>query len=245
MEDALVLAPIAFAAAALSGVVNVAGGVTMVAVLATCLPAAAVVPIHSVVQLSSQGSRTLLMFRHVSWRLFGGFTICLVAGTAAAGLVWTGGAMVWLQALIGLFILGFLVRRRMTPRARRLPLWTFCPVGLVAGFIGVFIGATGPFVAPFFMRDDMEKEVLVATETACQGFAKVLKVPLFVALGFPFAEHARLIAVLVVASVLGTVFGRWLLSRVPDRLFLRIFEVLMGGLGTLLVVVGLSGLNTA
>ena len=41
---------------------------------------------------------------------------------------------------------------------RNVPMFIYPIIGLIAGFVTIFIGATGPLIAPFFLRDDLDKE---------------------------------------------------------------------------------------
>ena len=73
---------VAFLTALISGFLGMGGGMVLLGVMATLMPANAVVPIHGVVQLSSNGTRTLLFLKDVRWR------ICFTyIGPAVIGLV--------------------------------------------------------------------------------------------------------------------------------------------------------------
>jgi len=220
----LVLVAAALCTSAISAVIGMGGGIALLGVMAAVLPPAAVVPLHGVVQLCSNTTRTVVFLRHVHWGIVAIYAPPMVVGVALAAAVWQGGQMSWFRPLIGAFILVFLVWRRVTPRLRGLPLWTFAPVGLAVGFLTVFVGATGPFVAPFFLRDDLAKEQVVATKAVCQSWGHLLKVPAFLALGFSFERHLGLLVVLVGGVVLGTLAGRRLLSRLSEQAFVRLFE---------------------
>jgi uncharacterized membrane protein YfcA len=198
-----------------------------------------VVPIHGVVQLCSNGTRTALFARHVHWRIVGIFVLPAAAGLFAATQIWSGDKLSGFKPFIGVFILLFLVYRHFKPSLRNVPLWTYAPLGLVVGFLTIFVGATGPFIAPFFLRDDFAKEQVIATKSACQLLLHFGKIPAFLALGFNYGAHLDLMALLVVAVILGTALGKKLLGRMSEAFFLKLFQAVLAGIALLLISQGL------
>ncbi len=220
----LVVVGAALASSTLSGVIGMGGGMTLVGVLAALLPPAIVVPVHGVAQLASNFTRTLALLRHVSWRLFALYTPFLVVGTALAAWLWSRSSLDWFKPAIGVFLLAFLVYRRRKPALRNPPRWVYAPLGIVTGFLGVFVGATGPFIAPFFQRDDLGKESIIATKAAVQSVGHLLKLPAFLVLGFDYLAWTPLLLALVAAVIAGTLLGRFLLDKLSRTVFNALFE---------------------
>lgn len=104
------------------------------------------------------------------------------------------------------------------------------------GFLTIFVGATGPFLAPFMLRDDFEKESVIATKAACQMWLHLLKIPAFLSLGFDYRPHAPLLAVLVLAVIIGTYVGKTLLSRISPERFNILFQGLLVVIALYLIV---------
>ncbi|HCP46390.1 MAG TPA: hypothetical protein DIU15_10125, partial [Deltaproteobacteria bacterium] len=142
----------------------------------------------------------------------------------------------WFKPFIGLFLLLFLASRRFARSLRLPPLWLYAPLGAVTGFLTLFVGATGPFIAPFFLRDDFAKEEVIGTKAMCQAFAHVLKIPAFLALGFQYLDHIHLLVVLVAMVILGTLTGKRMLGHLDQRTFERLFVVLLAVLSVHLIV---------
>ncbi len=230
-----ILIPAAFITSTVSGFLGMAGGISLLAVMTAVLPAAHVVPIHGAVQLASNFTRTLVYIRHVYWKIFFVYAVPVTFGVAAAASVWAGDKLAWFKPGIGVFILIFLIWRRFKPKLRNVPLWWYAPVGLAAGFLTIFVGAVGPFIAPFFLRDDFKKEQVIATKAVCQAWGHFLKIPAFIALGFPFEEHGRLMGALFVCVLLGTITGRWLLNRISKERFVLVYEFVLGTIALYLI----------
>jgi uncharacterized membrane protein YfcA len=218
---------VAYATATLSGVLGMGGGIVLVGVLAAALPATAVVPVHGVVQLASNSARTVVFLRHVRWSIFFAFAPFLLLGVGGAILLYRGSDLPGFKPLIGVFILCFLVWRQIKPTLRTPPLWVYAPLGVVAGFLTMFVGATGPFIAPFFLRDDLEKEQVIATKAVCQSVGHALKIPAFLSLGFDYVGEATLLGWMIAAVVLGTLTGKKLLTRLDPKWFERLFLALL------------------
>lgn len=230
-----ILIPAALITSTVSGFLGMAGGISLLAVMTAVLPAAQVVPIHGAVQLASNFTRTLVYIRHVYWKIFFVYAVPVACGVAAAASLWSGDKLAWFKPGIGAFILLFLVWRRCKPTLRNVPLWVYAPVGLAAGFLTIFVGAVGPFIAPFFLRDDFKKEQVIATKAVCQAWGHLLKIPAFLALGFPFHEHGRLMGALFVCVLLGTIAGRWLLNRISKERFVLVYEFVLGAIALYLI----------
>jgi len=241
--NALTLAILGAAAlitATISGFLGMGGGMVLLAIMTLLIPSQMVVPIHGVVQMASNGTRTLIFLRHVRWRVFAIYVVPATIGLIAATQVWSGDKLSWFKPAIGLFILAFLIYRRYSPKLRNPPLWIYAPLGLFVGFLTIFVGATGPFLAPFFLREDFEKENVIATKAVCQMWLHMAKIPAFLTLGFDYAAHWPLLAGLVVAVIVGTALGKRLLGKMSERFFLVLFQGVLAIIAVVLIVNGVQ-----
>ena len=66
---------------------GIGGGVVLLAFLALVLPPVALIPVHGVVQLGSNGGRVAIMSKHVVWRPILPFVVGALIGAAIGGLV--------------------------------------------------------------------------------------------------------------------------------------------------------------
>ncbi len=235
MQTMVALVAAALVTATISGILGMAGGVTLLAVMTALLPARVVVPLHGVVQLASNLTRTYAFRKHVRWQIFIVFAVPAVIGIAIATPLWAGLKLTWFRAWIGVFILAFLLWRRFLPRLRNLPLWSYAALGLVAGVLAIFVGATGPLLAPFFLRDDFDNESVIATKAVCQTWLHLLKIPAFLSLQFDYMPHAPLLIALTLAVIVGTYMGKYLLGRIPKERFVVLFQVVLAVLAVYLI----------
>jgi len=226
---------VVLATSLLSGVIGMGGGVALVGVMAAMLEAPLVVPVHGVLQLVGNSARWLLLWRRVRFSLLLLYAPGLVAGVALAMRFYRGAELPWFRPLVGVFVLAFLAWDRFKPRRLVLPLWVFLPAGFIGGVLSMLVGASGPYLAAFFLRDDMDREEIVATKAALQSFGHLLKIPAFLSLGFDYTARLDLILPLTAAALLGTYLGTRLLKRLDESAFRLAFRLLLGLLGLRLV----------
>jgi len=236
MSTVIVLGVAALLTATLSAILGMGGGITLLGVMTVLLAPREVVPLHGVVQMCSNLTRTIAFVKHVRWRLFAIYLPGSIVGILIARELWSNERLTWFKPAIGLFILAFLIWRRYNKKLRNLPMYAYAPVGLGVGFLTIFVGATGPFLAPFMLRDDFEKEEIIATKAACQMWLHLLKIPTFLSLGFDYSPYLELLSVLVVAVVIGTYCGKWLLNRMSAKWFHILFQGLLTVIAVYLIV---------
>ena len=232
----VILVVACFVTATISGILGMAGGVTLLGVMTALLPAPVVVPLHGIVQLASNWTRTWAFRKHVRWPIFFAFMLPAVLGVAIAANIWADLELTWFKAWIGAFILAFLVWRKYKPKLRHPPLWSYAVLGFAAGLLAIFVGATGPVLAPYFLRDDFDNEEVIATKAVCQTWLHLLKIPAFLALSFDYSPYLAVLAALVAAVIGGTYFGKHLLSRISKERFVFWFQLVLAALAVYLIV---------
>ena len=96
---------------------------------------------------------------------------------------------------------------------------TFFGVGAAGTFATMFVGATGPLIAPFVAAACEERQQVVATHAMLMTIQHGLKVLAFGVLGFAFGPYVPLLAGLLAFGFAGTWAGRLVLNRLPERVF--------------------------
>lgn len=223
----------------LTAAMGIGGGVLLLAVMATIVPPAALIPVHGLVQLGSNGNRALLTRKHIDWSL-----LRLFLGGALIGAVIAYFVVVQLPVeLIQLSVAGFILFLVWGPGFGKQEMR---PAGLVLAGAGttlitMFVGATGPLVAAFVHRLGHEKYRTVATFAACMTVQHLLKMLVFGLIGFAFTDWLPLIIVMIAGGFAGTWIGLHILKRVPAERFQVIFRLLVTALALRLVWQVFSG----
>ena len=238
---AAVLIPAAFVTAVVSGTIGMGGGIVLLAVMAQYFPPAVLIPLHGFIQLASNSSRVLYGFRHIDRRIMARYAAGAAAGAALGSRVVVSLPDAWYKLALGLFLVAVTVLP--APRKARDFRFKWPVVGAGATFLSLIAGATGPLIAPFFLHEAMDRRQLVATKASCQIFTHLLKVSVFVALGFALGPYLPLLAAMVVAVFAGNYLGNTvILHRVPERGFRLAFRTILLVLSARMVWLGARAL---
>ncbi len=209
-----------------SAITGVAGGVLLLSGLVLCVPAAAVVPIHGLVQFTAGASRMLAFRSHIRWPVVYPFLITMVPGACigAYGLSFLFSLNPsWLLITIAV-VIAFTIRprtHRLTPDPQiHQGRGSLLLLGFTCGLLGMFVGSTGPIVSGWLLSHGILKEAHIGSKSVMQGGAHLIKVPLFAwGLNFDFMPYSASIFAMIVMVFLGTWFGKWCLSRVSKHAF--------------------------
>lgn len=230
---ATTLIAFSFASSLITVAFGIGGGAVMLAVLATLLPAAAIIPVHGLVQLGSNTGRAALMIRHMRLDLLGGFAAGALLGTLLGSSVIVQLHPGWIQVCVGLFILWSIVARPPAFLRRSGPI-----TGVVSSFLTMFFGGTGPFVATYVKAQELERHQHVGTHAMLMTVQHLLKTLAFGFLGFAFSTWAGLIGLLIFFGLLGTLAGRLVLARIDEKRFRFILNAILAVLALRLVYAG-------
>jgi len=213
MTGEWLLVIVAFFTSTLTAVVGLGGGLLLLAVMAILLPPIAVIPVHGMVQLCSNLTRAWFGRTDLILGLLIPFTIGVVIGGICGLPVLQSFPATVLPIPLGLFIL-LLTWLPQGPTALKLP-GKFFTLGLVNGFITLFVGATGPLNMPVLLRHGLSSSQAVATMAALMTIVHLVKIAIFGLIGFAFASYLPLIAGMVVAVTAGSWFGTRIRQRMP------------------------------
>jgi uncharacterized membrane protein YfcA len=239
----LMLGGVAVLTSIVSGIMGMAGGMLLLAVMLLRLEPAVAIPVHGIVQMVSNGSRAFFLRRHVRWQAVwrfawpllpgGALGIWLLAYVPASGSrIAIGGfvlASTWLKAF---FAIG-----KGDGATRALPLG-----GALVGFFSTLVGATGPLLGPFVLALELGSQGTIATLAACQIFQHASKVALFGLRGFDLGGYLLPSALLCIAAIAGSAIGTRLLDHIPEKHFKFIIKLVLTALALHQLYVGITSL---
>ncbi len=240
-----ILAVAAFATSMLSAIVGMAGGIVLLSVMLLFLEPLVAIPLHGVVQLASNSSRTWVQRKHVRWPIIGAYCLLLVPMSFVGLRIAETLSPPVARLLIGVFVLiatwvpSLLLMgshpERSDPRRR------FVILGGVVGMINMTVGATGPLIAPFFLNLGLKRQGIIGTKAASQALGHLVKIAVFAIAGFAFSEYALVLLLLSAMVVAGTWAGSQVLESVNELWFKRLFKTVLTLVALRLVI--LEGLN--
>jgi len=233
---ALLLIAASMATSFVTAAFGIGGGVMLVALMAVLLPPAALIPVHGVVQLGSNGGRALIMLRHVHRSTIPPFVAGGALGAALGGALFVQ----FPPAVVQLALAGFITWSALgrLPAIGRRHVFA---AGAVSSFLTMFFGATGSFVAATVKGMKLPPLEHVATHSTLMTLQHLLKSVVFGFLGFAFAPWLAFVAAMIASGFLGTVLGRHVLVRMGHRYFQPILSAILLLLAARLAWSGIQG----
>lgn len=213
---------------------GIGGGVMLIAIMPGLLPAAAIIPIHGVVQISSNISRVLLGIRHIEWRLVWHYVVGAGVGIFL-GAQWISDIQ-WdmMPLFLGIFILITTWMPKPSGKAR-FPA-KFVVLGAFQTALSLFVGVSGPLNMPFLLRENLGRDRTVITHGTQMTVMHTLKVILFGVLGFAFGPYLLLMGGMIVAASLGSYAGTKVRGHVPEDMFKKAVKILISVLAVRMII---------
>lgn len=225
---------LAFASSVWTAIIGLGGGIMIISFLPGILPNSAIIPVHGVVQLFSNLGRLGFGLKDAVWRLIGPFFIGGIFGAALASQLVVKFPTDILPLVLGIFILLMIwfpgaIRRIKLPGG-------FYSLGFVESFLTLFLGVAGPLTAPFLLKEELSKDQIVVTSAAISLIAHGLKLIAFTLIGFAFGEYLWLLLGMITAVTAGAYVGTKLRNRVPEKLFIQIFKIVVSLLAVRMII---------
>ena len=220
-SDSLLIV-IACATSAITAVTGIGGGMILIAIMPGFVPAAAIVPVHALVQLFSNASRSIFGWRFLRWE----FVLAFIAGSVIGGGIAASIAREINLEYTPLFIAAYILLTVWGPplKFKRPPPGEFIVIGAIQTGLSMLVGATGPMSQAALIARDLKRDALVVSSALMTTVTHMVKVILFALLGFSFASYWQLILGMSVAVIVGALLGTRLRYRIPEALFRRILK---------------------
>jgi uncharacterized membrane protein YfcA len=226
----------AFVLAVLSAVAGFGGGVLLLPVFTALFGLRAAVPMLTLTQLSSNASRVWLNRRDLHWPLIGWFAVGAVPFAVAGGLLLANAPLGPLKRLLGVFLIGVVVWRRLNPHPRKPTDRSFVGVGAASGLGSALFGSVGPLTAPFFLAYGLTRAVYIGTEAASALTMHLSKIAAYGAGDLLTGRVLLYGAALTPATLAGAWVGKKIVGRISDRVFVILVEIGLVAAGALFLI---------
>lgn len=205
--------------ALLSGVFGMAGGMLLMGVYTALLPVPTAMVMHGGTQLVSNLTRAALLLRHVYWRGFAYYVLgaCVSFVLMASVHYLPAPAVVFVALGLTPFVAALLPRGVLDFER---PLAASVCGALVAA-VQLLAGAAGPLLDVAFVDTRLTRHQVVATKAVTQVFSHLLKIAYFVPALQRETLSPLLLGCVLIATLLGTRLGTWLLERMSEETFRR------------------------
>ena len=232
MHDALIVLA-AIVAGAVASISGFGIGSILTPLSAAFVGTKLAVAVVSIPHFLGTALRFAMIRKHVDKKVLLTFGITSAAGGLAGALL-----HVWLRSAILAYVLGALLifagLMGITGLAQRMRFGraTGLVAGALSGVFGGLVGNQGGIRSAALLGYDVSKEAFVATATAIALLVDVFRMPVYIA-----TEHRELASawpsmlLACVGVVLGTLTGKPLLQRIPDKAYRTIVSAIILGLG--------------
>jgi uncharacterized membrane protein YfcA len=223
--ELLLASAAAFGLAVLSAVAGFGGGVLLLPVFTALFGLRAAVPMLTLTQLSGNGSRVWLNRAELRRPMIGWFALGAVPCAVAGGLLLARAPLAPLKVVLGVFLIGVVVWRRL-PRARHRPPSerSFAAVGAASGLGSALLGSVGPLTAPFFLAAGLTRAAYIGTEAASALTLHLTKIVTYGAGDLLTSRVVLYGLMLTPATLAGTWAGKKVVGRISDRVFVVLVE---------------------
>ncbi|MFC0505060.1 sulfite exporter TauE/SafE family protein [Micromonospora costi] len=225
-----------FLLAWLSAVAGFGGGVLLLPVFTALFGLRAAVPVLTLAQLSSNGSRVWLNRHDLNRPIMGRFALGAIPLALAGGLLLAAAPLVPLKRLLGVFLLIVVAWRRLNPHPRTPSAGAFVAVGAASGLGSALLGSMGPLTAPFFLAYGLVRNAYIGTEAACALIMHLTKLAAYGAGSLLSPRILLLGLALAPATLAGAWAGRRTVNRISERLFVHIVEAGLVAAGLLFLL---------
>ncbi len=228
----------------LSGVLGMAGGILLMALLVSLKSIAAAMIIHGVVQATANGSRAFILRRHIVLAVLPPY----MAGAAVAFLAFTAVALVpnvaWVLIVIGALPWIALIMPKLDGLDITRPA-TAVVCGSAVTAAQLFAGASGPLLDFFYLHAPLNRHQVVASKAVTQTLGHLLKLVYYGGVIGVSGDgvNVTFLALAVLAAIVGTRLGTRLLDRLGDGSFRRYSRWVILAIGAYCIARGVGALT--
>jgi hypothetical protein len=238
MNHTLLLTFAGIVAGAIAAISGFGIGSILTPLLAAWMGTKLAVALVSIPHFIGTALRFAVIRQHVNRRVLWSFGIT----SAAGGLI---GALlhVWLRSVVLGYVLGGLLVfagiTGLTGLASRMKFGRTAAwiAGALSGMFGGLVGNQGGIRSAALLGFDLKRDEFVATATAIALLVDVFRMPVYAATQFgQMAAQWPMILVATVGVVVGTLSGKWMLSRIPQNVFRMMVASIVLALGVWMLV---------
>lgn len=245
MQSMALLFSLVTAGALISGLTGMGGGTLILAGLLMVYPPELAIPLHSFTQLTANVLRAGIHIKSINWKVVAYYASLMLPFAWVAARIFDFINPSWLKILVGIFILFSVMPFRFKPTGEPSK-GTFIILGAFSGFLGVFVGAVGPMVMPFFNRLNLSRDGMLSTKSAGQGVLQISKILAFSgAAGISFMELKGPVGLLMLGSLVGVLLSIPLGRKISDDKFNLAINILMGVIAIKVLIEGVRELLSA
>ena len=223
-----VLTLLCFFTAMMTSIAGAGGGTVLLASMLQFMNPSEAIPVHGVIQLSSNIARVWLLRKFVKWTIILKFSLLIPLGVYIGLEIFRNVDADDIKNLIGLFIIIALVLQNLKS-IRKITIssnWYYL-IGFLTGILNILVGVIAPLLAVIIKHSLNEKKSIVGTLGYFGFVGNFTKIIGFSLIGFTFIEYIDTFLLMIPATLLGSRIGQYLLDKISNKFFFYIFQVIL------------------
>jgi len=209
----------------ITAITGVGGGMTLIAILPSFLPASILIPVHGVTQLSSNISRAFFGYKDIYFKALPHYIIGSLFGVALFSSLLLYLSFTYIPLFIGVYILLSLWSKKFDLILKRFE--SYYIMGFLQSGLSLFVGATGPMSMPMLMKDCKDPNQVIVTVAALSTITHTFKIFVFIGLGFAFFDYLELMIFMILGSVLGSYLGTLVRKKINTKKLVFLIKILL------------------
>lgn len=231
LADNILLTVLSFFTALMTSIAGAGGGTVLLAAMLQFMNPAEAIPVHGVIQLSSNLTRIWLLRKFVIWNIVLKFSLLLPLGVYLGLKIFQSIDANEIKNLIGFFILLALgLQNLKTFKNIKMPINIYYLIGLLTGFLNILVGVIAPLLAVILRQSVSEKKSIVGTLGYFGLIGNLFKIIGFTFIGFSFFKYLDSFIMIIPATMIGSKIGQTLLNKISNKIFTIIFQIILVGL---------------
>lgn len=228
----------------ISGVIGMAGGMILMAVLGLLLPVASAMIVHGVTQAGANGYRAYLLRKHIRWSVLPYYLAGSFIGISIFSLI----QFIPSKNLIFISIGTFCLISLLLPKTIHFDILSqkyavLC--GTLVTAAQILAGASGPILDVFYIRSSMNRYEIIATKGITQTIGHLIKITYYIYMvrivrpqSLEVQELFLLLCVFM--TLIGTNLGKIVLDKISDSHFRKLSRVVIAIIGIFCIYKGLT-----
>lgn len=213
-------------------------GTIMMPVMALFFDVKVAILLAAIVHIFNNISRIVLYYRRLRWEIVRRFGVVSILGAFVGSFTQLCVDSSWLKNGVGLFLALFaLLSLRPGLINWKLPAVIDIAGGFLSGLIGGLIGNQGAIRSLYLLNYKLEKQELIVSAALIAVVIDLTRIPVYTYANYRYlTDNFLLLALVILASIAGTLIGSRILPQVSSELFKRIILVAVLLLGVLMLL---------
>ena len=236
--DNFLLTTLSFFTAMMTSIAGAGGGTVLLAAMLQFMNPSEAIPVHGVIQFTSNIARTWLLRKFVKWSIILKFSLMIPLGVYIGLEIFQSINAEDIKKLIGSFIIIALILQNIKFIKKFIisSNWYYI-IGFITGILNILVGVIAPLLAVIVKQSINDKKSIVGTLGYFGLVGNFTKIIGFSLIGFSFIEYINTLLLMIPATLLGSRIGQFLLDKISNKLFFYVFQIILIGLALRLLLI--------